>query len=82
MSFNYNPYKHMELVVDDETEELIEKDYVVGTGWKWHCHGCGADSKQSWSSLEDMLTVIKDYFAHILKSHARKPEDFDSWSKH
>ncbi len=68
MSFDYNPYKHIELVE--------EKGY-----WSWHCHGCGGDSEYDWDPDHDYLQpIIDDYRKHLLNSHKRTPEDFENWS--
>lgn len=71
MSFDYNPFKHVELVQSDEDEEM----------WCAHCHSCGANLKphHEGNSLDVWLRNIK---AHLTVSHERDEEDFATWSKY
>jgi hypothetical protein len=75
MSFDHNPYKHVELIQSDEDSNL----------WFWHCHSCGADGNRtglvSELPLSETQVIIDDFYAHIRKSHGRNEEDFASWSK-
>jgi len=65
MGFNYNPYKHIEIVESDGA-------------WKWICHNCGGDMKRP---PTDSLVVIKlDWEKHIRESHGQGKRDFTGWS--
>lgn len=79
MSFDYNPFKHVELIQCDDEPNL----------WFWHCHSCGADSYRE--SRSDGLRVplnrtgdlITDFHRHIRRSHEFTPELLEArgWSK-
>lgn len=73
MSFDYNVFKHVELVVTDDDPNL----------WFWHCHGCGADGDRKGQKLplEKADELVASFHAHVRKSHACTPEDMAEWSK-
>jgi hypothetical protein len=70
MSFDYDPYRHIELVraVNDDTL------------WRWHCHSCGG----GWNSQPEPLCradrLYRYFQAHLISSHERTPEDFAGWT--
>jgi hypothetical protein len=69
MSFSYNPYAHVEIVIE-------------GGEVKPYCHGCG--KSEGWPLDLDLGSSIDLVFAlvgeHIRKSHQRTPEDFAAFS--
>lgn len=71
MSFSHNPYKHLEIILNEENGR-----------WYWTCHSCGADAKTDWEAGSPLDVFIDDFFHHIEKSHGRTSEDFEGWSKY
>lgn len=69
MGFDYDPYKHIELVQDDNGF------------WGWYCHNCGAESKDYLAQDVPLYVLISQWIMHIKISHRREPEDFEGWSK-
>lgn len=67
MSFDYNPFKHIELVQDEHSPQL----------WYWYCHGCGAEGELHSMHLNDLY---ENYREHLIRGHARFPESFEGWS--
>ena len=72
MSFQYNPFNHIELIRADDKND----------GWIWYCHSCGADSARlstpciTW----DLTTLYANFRTHILTRHAMTEEDVKDWS--
>lgn len=69
MSFDYNPYEHIEIIRFDD-----------GVGW--YCHSCGGESKEHWAFTTPVAEIMSSYFQHVTNSHQRKPEFFKDWSKY
>lgn len=71
MSFDYNPYNHIELVKSDG-------------GVRVHCHSCGGARPKSTEAPLSPATTIAEAFRvmaeHVRTSHARTPDDFEGWS--
>jgi hypothetical protein len=74
MSFSYNPYEHIELIKAEPKNNSFQ--------WRWHCHGCGGDSDISFAEDHGNGPIIAHYYAHLMRSHNRYPNDFDGWSKY
>lgn len=82
MSFDYNPFKHIEIV-----------EQPTG-GYSWHCHGCGADSHVNrahrpagtirtgtlYGKHTPLIEVFDSFRSHIRISHGRTEDDFSDWS--
>lgn len=71
MSFDYNPFRHIE-VVEHEPDHF-----------SWYCHGCGADSHRkgtTYSTVTSIGTVFSAFKAHIRNSHGRTEEEMKDWS--
>lgn len=68
MSFDYNPFKHIEVVKT--------KDHK----WRWYCHSCGAQSDRTWDRFGKIGDIFDNFIAHIKRSHNRTLEDFEGWS--
>jgi hypothetical protein len=68
VSWDYNPYKHIELIKDDESER-----------WWWYCHNCGGEGRFMSMLLADLE---QDWLKHIRNSHAQFPDYFEDWSKY
>ena len=66
MSWDYNPYQHIELIEE-------------GFGWKWICYSCGAEMKLK--PTDSLITLKLDWFKHIKESHGQGKRDFKGWSK-
>lgn len=71
MSFNYNPYKHIEVI--DTGDKIV-----------LYCHGCGAEISE-WQGNDFGLTthVLALFLAmaqHVKLSHKRTQADFTGWS--
>lgn len=73
MSFDYNPYEHIEVVTKDD-------------GFIIHCHSCGGDRPKPPEGPLPADTPISYLFnlmaRHVLESHGRLPIDFAGWSKY
>lgn len=69
MSFDFNPFRHIEVVLEDEEDDM----------WSAYCNGCGAVLKMH-SSGEPIGTFIDNIKAHLSSSHDRTPEDMKGWS--
>ena len=65
MSFDYNPWQHIEIIEDDKEKIIL------------HCHGCGGDKELKTDSISDAFTQAR---IHIETSHGRSKEDFEGWS--
>jgi hypothetical protein len=68
MSFNYNPYEHIEVL------------HKRNGNFKLYCHSCGAiwgdftGGAPAWRLFQDMAQ-------HIKESHNRSRESFAGWSQ-
>jgi hypothetical protein len=71
MSFDYNPYKHLEIIV---TRRNKKKRIVEAT---FFCHGCG---HQDNVSSPDVAIIYERFAKHLTESHHRTEEDFEDWS--
>jgi hypothetical protein len=67
MSFDYNPYKHIDIVQDDDGE------------WGIYCSSCGME-KYMFDENATIADLISVQGLHLLNSHKRSPESFASWS--
>lgn len=74
MSFDYNPYEHIEVIKRTEDTVAI------------NCSSCGGERPKHFMPGLPMDTPIAELFAimaeHIATSHKRSREDFASWSKY
>lgn len=70
MSFTENPYDLLELITDEEQQKV-----------KWSCGGCGGTSKTEWGIGTSILVPRVDFNRHLMLSHSRAREDFESWRK-
>jgi hypothetical protein len=68
MSFDYNPYEHIELVRQEDG------------GWSPYCHSCGAELR-SFLPSEPISSFVFEIGVHVLTSHKRDHEDFAGWGK-
>jgi hypothetical protein len=70
MSFDYNPFKHIELVETEEGKKVV-----------LHCHSCGWNSSPiPWGrSISEAFAIAKK---HIESSHRRTEADFIGWSNY
>jgi len=67
MSFDYNPFKHIEVVHEPHGN------------YKLYCHSCGTIWGDYVSTVP--VNILFDAVAkHILDSHKRSRESFDSYS--
>lgn len=68
MSFDYNPYRHIEVVRKTKYSPV-----------HLYCHSCGKE----WGDWTTQVTasILFDAMAtHVKESHARTEEDFKDWS--
>lgn len=79
MSFDYDPFRHVELIQDDDDPHL----------WYWHCHSCGGDGndpRRTHPQLEPLCRadrLVMSFFEHVRSSHERTPKELRAagWSK-
>jgi SAM-dependent MidA family methyltransferase len=67
MSFDYNPYEHIEVL------------HLPHGNYKLYCHSCGAE----WGDFIGAATVrllFAEMAVHVVKSHGRTRSDFQDWS--
>jgi hypothetical protein len=73
MSFNYNPFQHIEVTWDDDMDNFSV-----------YCHSCGGtrirDAKFPRGTPIELLFYANA--RHVRESHNRIPEDFIGWSKY
>jgi len=79
VSFDYNPYKHMEIVLI-ETEGETSKGRGPISGWTWHCHSCGGHGNILREEFESLQIIFVEWQLHISQSHGYPPEFFKDWS--
>lgn len=70
MGFDYNPYRHFEIVAASPN----------GTTFKWICHNCGGEGKIIHSENAPIKAITDDYKNHLATSHRKSPSDFQGWS--
>lgn len=68
MSFNYNPYRHIEVI-----KRTTDGPYIL------YCHACGADVAEYVHTVS-VGELFRRIAVHIKESHKRTPEDFQGWS--
>jgi hypothetical protein len=68
MSFTWNPYRHMDVVVDQDGTVSLR------------CDGCGAELVNPNLSLSVPIRVARDLMnEHIQRGHQRTRADFEGW---
>lgn len=67
MSFDYNPFKHIEVL------------HRPHGNYRVYCHGCGAELGDFIGDVPAKV-LFATMAAHIVKSHHRSLTDFDGWS--
>ena len=67
MSFDYDPYRHIEVTHDPHGN------------YKLYCHSCGKHWGD-WTGAATIGLFFAEMAKHVAKSHARNREDFASWS--
>lgn len=72
MSFDYNPYKHIEIISStNPTGGII--------GWCWYCHSCGAVGHRN-LGIVIVDKLYEQYKDHLKKTHKNDTEDyFKDW---
>lgn len=69
MSFDFDPYRHIEIVQPDDA-----------TGWTIYCHSCGMVSNDTKEIDAPIAVFIRAMAQHVNNSHARTKKDFETWS--
>jgi hypothetical protein len=70
MSFTYNPFLHIELVMQEDGY------------WHPYCHGCGHNFPDvRMVPLGGFQVAITAIEKHMLESHKKTPADLADWSR-
>lgn len=84
MSFDYNPFKHFEIIKvqlvdpDDELNNEQPKSYA------WYCHSCGRESHTQGIAFgmgAAISTIEASYRQHLRTSHRMEPQDVEDWPR-
>lgn len=68
MSFQSNPYEHVDVVQRDDGR------------WTWECESCGGEG-MGFEQTSQLELLLDDFHMHIQKSHGRTIDDFEGWSR-
>lgn len=67
MSFAENPYKHMDVMVDEQNHVTLR------------CDGCGAEALGVYTLDTPVRELRRRMDSHINGSHRLAPSDFEGW---
>lgn len=79
MGFDYNPYKHLELI-QRESEHTDSGGRTYKAGITWYCHNCGGEGQEAWKITSSLKPIVDHWFRHLISSHNAMPIHFEGWS--
>lgn len=81
MGFDYNPFRHIEIVETNSTDELTGAPIGLRT-FEWYCHNCGGQSSskgKTWQ-IDALQGLLEDWEQHLKGSHRKTRFDLKKWS--
>lgn len=70
MSWDYNPFNHIELV-------RVEASNPADDAWIWVCHNCGGEKRDG--SSTDLEVLDRSWQEHIVQSHRTSRSQVAGW---
>lgn len=67
MSFSYNPYKVMTIVLRPDGN------------FSWLCDSCGGGHQKEFTRITTIEDIRRDYDNHVLQSHRLTRDDVKDW---